>query len=298
MFRTLMIVFLALLCHIGQAFGQEATYTVRAGDTLSKIATAHQTTWQKLAAHNDLKNPNLIFPGQALRLASVKKVVTTSPKVSATAPNMETCTQAQTPYETGRASWYGNPYHGRKAASGETYNMHHMTVAHRTLPHHTMLCVTNTANGKSVVVRVNDRGPFTCYKMVRGKRVEYPVGPKDTCEHSRVLDLSYAAATHIGVTGVSPVVISVLEWPRTTNRGKGATAKLEQERKAQETLATQLPAPADLNRVHSASVEIFVGFYRQTQPDMSLDVARAKAHADIEDILKSLHQLSEEYPNP
>ena len=73
----------------------------------------------------------------------------------------------------GRASWYGEPHHGRVTASGEVFDMHRFTAAHRTLPLGTRLLVTNVANGRSVVVRVNDRGPY---------------------RPNRVLDLSYAAA--------------------------------------------------------------------------------------------------------
>src|SRR5437762_3762354 len=82
--------------------------------------------------------------------------------------------------ETGLASWYGYPHHGRRTASGEIYDMNELTAAHRTLPLGTRLLVTNLANGRSVEVRVNDRGPF-----VKG----------------RILDLSYAAARTLGAEG-------------------------------------------------------------------------------------------------
>jgi len=76
--------------------------------------------------------------------------------------------------ESGVASWYGHPFDGRPTSSGEMYDMHEMTAAHRTLPIPTWVEVTNLTNGKRVIVKVNDRGPFV------GKRV---------------IDLSYAAAT-------------------------------------------------------------------------------------------------------
>lgn len=78
--------------------------------------------------------------------------------------------------ETGVASWYGDPFHGRKTASGETYNMHARTAAHRTLPMGTFLKVRNLENNKETIVRINDRGPFA----------------KD-----RIIDLSYRSATEI-----------------------------------------------------------------------------------------------------
>ena len=83
------------------------------------------------------------------------------------------------PYkERGIASWYGRKFHGEKTSSGEVYDMYAMTAAHPTLPIPSYARVTNVATGKSVVVRVNDRGPFL---------------------HNRVIDLSYAAATKIGI---------------------------------------------------------------------------------------------------
>ena len=82
--------------------------------------------------------------------------------------------------EIGIASWYGEEFHGRPTSSREIYDMNDMTAAHRTLPFGTYVMVTNLGNDRSVVVRVNDRGPF-----VRG----------------RVIDLSYAAANVIGLVG-------------------------------------------------------------------------------------------------
>jgi len=82
--------------------------------------------------------------------------------------------------ETGLASWYGHPYHGRASASGEIYDMEQMTAAHRTLPFGTLVRVHDLDNDKSVEVRINDRGPFV---------------------DGRVIDLSHAAARAIGMIG-------------------------------------------------------------------------------------------------
>jgi rare lipoprotein A len=79
--------------------------------------------------------------------------------------------------QSGLASWYGKRYHGQKTSSGETYDMYAMTAAHPTLPIPSYVRVTNLANGKSVVVRVNDRGPF---------------------KSERVIDVSYVAAYKLG----------------------------------------------------------------------------------------------------
>lgn len=82
--------------------------------------------------------------------------------------------------ETGIASWYGHPYHGRASASGEIYDMEQLTAAHRTLPFGTLVRVENLANGLSVEVRINDRGPFA---------------------GGRIIDLSHAAARQIRMLG-------------------------------------------------------------------------------------------------
>lgn len=90
--------------------------------------------------------------------------------------------------EVGEASYYAHKYHGRKTASGETYNMHELTAAHRRLPFGTRVRVTNLNNNSSVLVRINDRGPF-----VRG----------------RVIDLSLAAARKLDMvrSGIAKVEV-------------------------------------------------------------------------------------------
>jgi len=90
--------------------------------------------------------------------------------------------------EKGLASWYGKKFHGHRTASGEAYNMYAMTAAHKTLPIPSYARVRNPANGKEVIVRVNDRGPFS---------------------PGRIIDLSYTAALKLGVlNGVTPVEIT------------------------------------------------------------------------------------------
>ena len=68
--------------------------------------------------------------------------------------------------EQGKASWYGEPFHGELTANGETYNMFKVSAAHRTLPFKTRARVINLANGKSIVVRINDRGPFVDGRII------------------------------------------------------------------------------------------------------------------------------------
>ena len=86
--------------------------------------------------------------------------------------------------ETGLASWYGRKFHGRATSSGEPYDMYAMTAAHRTLPIPSYARVTSVANGRSVVVRINDRGPF---------------------RRGRIIDLSHGAARALGIAGLAPV---------------------------------------------------------------------------------------------
>ena len=94
--------------------------------------------------------------------------------------------------QKGLASWYGTKFHGQRASSGETYNMYAMTAAHKTLPLPTYVEVKNLDNGRTAVVKVNDRGPF---------------------HDGRIIDLSYAAATKLGVVaaGTAPVEIRVID---------------------------------------------------------------------------------------
>ena len=97
-------------------------------------------------------------------------------------------------FQVGRASWYGRVFQHKKTASGEPYDMHDFTAAHRSLPLGSWVKVTNLKNDKSVMVRINDRGPVT---------------------KSRILDLSYGAAMLLGVgdQGVAKVRLDVIETP-------------------------------------------------------------------------------------
>ena len=94
--------------------------------------------------------------------------------------------------ERGIASWYGNKFHGKPTSSGEPYDMYRMTAAHKTLPLPTRVRVTNLRNGRSVIVTVNDRGPFV---------------------DNRLIDMSYAAAVQLDMigTGTTPVEVVALD---------------------------------------------------------------------------------------
>jgi len=102
--------------------------------------------------------------------------------------------------QRGLASWYGRYFHGKKTSNGEIYNMYAMTAAHKTLPLGTYVKVHNLENNRSIVVRINDRGPF-----VRG----------------RVIDLSYTAAKDIGIVGPGTARVEVVALGRRTSTSGG-----------------------------------------------------------------------------
>lgn len=103
--------------------------------------------------------------------------------------------------QVGRASWYGRAFQGRKTATGERFNMRAMTAAHRTLPLGTYVRVTVPHTGKSIVVKINDRGPYV---------------------HGRVLDLSYAAAKALGMQHQGTARVKIVSLPRREGRAEFA----------------------------------------------------------------------------
>ncbi len=109
--------------------------------------------------------------------------------------------------QKGIASWYGADFHGKKTANGEIYDMHEISAAHKTLPLDTHVKVDNLENGKSIVVRINDRGPF-----IRG----------------RIIDLSFAAAKKLGIVenGTAKVKIKALGTPAKIAVNSNAPEKL------------------------------------------------------------------------
>ncbi len=130
--------------------------------------------------------------------------------------------------ETGQASWYGPGFHGKSTANGEPFDQHDLTAAHRTLPMPSMVRVTNLDNGRSIIVRVNDRGPFA---------------------HGRIIDLSQKAAKEIDMirTGVAKVKVEYL--PRETEQyiaqlgGDKSPAHIKWEQEN----TTQVASVADVN---------------------------------------------------
>ncbi len=94
---------------------------------------------------------------------------------------------------TGFASFYADDFDGKKTSNGETYNMYELTAAHKTYPFNTMIRVVNLANSRTIIVRINDRGPFI---------------------EGRIIDLSLGAATQLGMdkTGIQEVRLEIIEW--------------------------------------------------------------------------------------
>lgn len=123
---------------------------------------------------------------------------------------------------SGTASWFGAWHHGKNTASGEPFDMYAMTAAHRKLPFGTVIRVTNTRNGKDVVVRINDRGPY---------------------RKKRILDLSYAAAERLGmrISGTAPITLEVVgdTGGRPLEEGQAFFVRLEEQPPASAALLEQ-----------------------------------------------------------
>ncbi|HSD61349.1 MAG TPA: septal ring lytic transglycosylase RlpA family protein [Burkholderiales bacterium] len=149
-------------------------------------------------------------------------------------------TQAAPYRERGVASWYGRRYHGQKTASGEIYDMYGMTAAHPTLPIPSYVRVTNLKNGRAVVLRVNDRGPFKA---------------------DRVIDLSFTAACKLDVLAGGSQLVEVEALLPGAESGdqvaamQPATLKESPVPPAPAAIAAPAPEPAN-NNVPAASVEV------------------------------------------
>lgn len=161
---------LALLIPLGMALA--ATYMVQPGETLYRISRMYKVTVDELKKANGLET-DLIRAGQVLVIPGAGS--TPIPQANF--------------FQQGAASWYGAKFQGRRTASGERFDMYALTAAHRTLRFGSLVRVTNLKNGKSVVVRINDRGPF---------------------HSNRIIDLSYQAATQIGALSLTTVGLEVL----------------------------------------------------------------------------------------
>lgn len=130
--------------------------------------------------------------GGAAPLQAIARPPAASNQTTAKVTTAPTAATKVVSTQQGRASWYGPGFHGRRTANGERFDQNALTAAHKTLPFGTKVRVTNVSNGRSVVVRINDRGPYS---------------------HGRVIDLSKGSAQQIGLVsmGVGTVKLEVLE---------------------------------------------------------------------------------------
>lgn len=151
----------------------------------------------------------------------------------------------------GLASWYGPKFQGKKTSTGRPYDMYRLTAAHKTLPIPTFVRVTRLDNGHSIVVKVDDRGPFV------GKRL---------------IDLSYAAAVKLGMIGKGTVPVEVKALPPYQYLAGGASAGGEQvvQHSAAEPNSAPVTATADAAQVAAPSMQL-----------AAADVADTAAHADV-----------------
>jgi rare lipoprotein A len=155
--------------------------------------------------------------------------------------------------QRGIASWYGKDFHGRKTANGETYNMYGISAAHKTLPLGTYVKVYNLRNDKTIVVRINDRGPF-----VRG----------------RIIDLSYGAAKEMGLVGpgTAPVKIVALGTPqKAPDKKKGETIYVP-------------------GNYYVGDFSVQVGAFRQKENALTLKDKLAKAYDNVHIVVYESNQ--------
>lgn len=153
-----------------------AEYIVSEGDSLSGISKkffGSGVEWRVIAEANNIDSPDEIQADERLLIP---------------------LTSRKGYFQKGIASWYGKLFHGKETASGNSYDMYGYTAAHRSLPLGSKVRVINLKNGKDIVVKINDRGPYV---------------------KNRIIDLSYSAAKSLGIidSGIQDVKIEVLSVP-------------------------------------------------------------------------------------
>jgi rare lipoprotein A len=191
--------------------------------------------------------------------------------------------------QRGRGSWYGKKFHGQKTSSGEPYDMYQMTAAHPTLPIPSYARVTNLSNGKQVIVRVNDRGPF---------------------HSSRVIDLSYTAALKLGYIGHGSAELEVERLLpadiERINANKGAATVVSDaspvqppavEAVALAPLPPSSAAPAPQNPAAQTEAVVPAGFYLQFGAFSQMANAEAVRMRLAQDVGQNLPQLKVEPSN-
>ncbi|MBU2892683.1 septal ring lytic transglycosylase RlpA family protein [Colwellia sp. D2M02] len=175
--------------------------------------------------------------------------------------------------ETGIASWYGNKFHGHLTSNGEIYDMYAMTAAHKNLPLPSYVKVTNVANNKSVIVRVNDRGPF---------------------HQSRIIDLSYSAAYKLDMlkTGTAQVTVTAIT-DFTDDKNNVKTSSPSQPSMGIETPYVQVFATGKTDVAYNTANEM-----RQKYPELTVNTPKHQGIYRIQigpiDNLSTLNKLLDE----
>ena len=180
--------------------------------------------------------------------------------------------------DIGKASWYGQKFHGHLTSNGEVYDMYQMSAAHKTLPLPSFVRVTNLANGKQVVVRVNDRGPF---------------------HRGRVIDLSYAAALKLDVlkTGVIDVKIDVIHVDKTGKTTVGRQPEIIEKStiKTKQPLYIQVAALRNKPRIIQIGKHLEKLLHQPFQTKFEkgiykLHLGPLKSESEAEQLIKKLKQ--------
>ncbi len=176
--------------------------------------------------------------------------------------------------ERGVASWYGSDFHGRKTSNGERYDMYDMTAAHKTLPLPTYARVTNLENGRSTVLRINDRGPF---------------------HDNRLIDLSYSAARKLGVVQRGTAKVEVRSIDPRDHGGKLIDAPVPRQRDVlasdAPTMAAQTPAPRPVSSERELFSDESFALTMARSASTSSQSSRAVTVAQVEKPVRRVQQV-------
>lgn len=166
----------------------------------------------------------------------------------------------------GKASWYGTKFHGKRTSSGETYDMYAMTAAHKTLPLPSYVEVQNLENGKKVVVKVNDRGPFHA---------------------GRIIDLSYVAALKLGVVGNGTANVRVTAIDVGVSNNVFVQAGSFSDKRNAERLQVKLAQAEIESDIREAVLDAGNQVYR-------VRIGPFEKHEDVSELLESLEEIGVE----
>jgi len=161
--------------------------------------------------------------------------------------------------EQGLASWYGEPFHGRKTSNGEIYDMYGDTAAHKTLPMDTMLLVKNLENGRSTVVRINDRGPFV---------------------QERILDLTYTRAKDLGIIGKGTAKVEIIAMGAQQPAGEPMVAAVP-GKPAEASKPKPKPTPPPIPDFDKGNFYVQVGAFTKIENARTLAKAFARRGRDV-----------------